>query len=935
MKRNYFIFRVLTNLNNLRISLGLSLLLSLHMASAQEFSADRAADWDVFPVGNLLVSEVEDTASADSSALEITTEVSTENWYDALAQTFQNSTPATVNGDSYTVSFKHRAEAGRQIRVQIHGRPTDTYGSDDNTYYDEFVEVFEGYQDFSFTFVSNDTVPGTVHVQLYAGGDDTTFLIDNFDIENTGPGSADGDEPYEDTDKWNTYPENVLNEEIVTDDNALNGEAFRISPQTSIADLQWYDTGFQILQDAAAPEESGKSYKISFSYRAEADRQFRLSLLSRPLDTYGSDDTTYFGDFLQAGTEYQNFETTVTSSASVPSAIYIGFLVGGDDTAIFIDDIQIEEVVPDREPNTFYVSQDGDDSNSGTENTPQAAWKTIRYGLSQLIAGDVLLLNDGTYQENTLVLSGVNGDADTRTIVRSINKWGAKIESTAQYSAILKVENSSFIEIDGIEVFNNNNVPFEDWNPGVQVIRSNYVTVKNVYAHDCGCNGISGREGDYFTFENNVVRDNAKTNPYNCSGISVYQPINLDDKPGFHIIIRNNVAFENECRLPFEPGGFDIPTDGNGIILDDFNQTQSDGIPPYTAASLVENNLTFNNGGAGIKIYEVQNATVRNNTAWHNNYVLQEYSSGIGEIGLQAVNGEMNVSNNLVAKIFEQTGYGLFLQTKESGTAKFTNNIVVGSNSFEGNAPVLEGNITVSDNQQSFPKFANATTDVQFSDIDDFRAYFGLREGSPALDAANDDLASSVDLGGVPRPIGSTADVGAYEGVQEGTGPLTPDETLVANITRTITAINIDGKKDGAYIGSENAIIKKLNPGAISEENDLSATWTSLYDDDYLYVLVSVNDDDLRNDSDSADNDDSIELYLDGDNSRDSIYGTNDFIYSIGWNDGDALAELTKNDIEGVEAAVSEVDGGYIAEFAVPWSKLAVTPADSLRIGFD
>ena len=892
-------------------------------------------DWDVFPVGNLTVSEEQDSDALNGSAIKFTTAISTQDWFNSLAQTFQNNTPATNNGDSYTVSFKHRADADRQLRVQIHGRPTDTFGSDDNTYYDQFVQIQQGYQEFSFTFISSDVVPGSVHVQLFGGGNDSAFYIDDFDVENTGPGFVDGEEPFEDITKWNSYPEEVLREEIISDAEALNGEAFRISPLTSIADLQWFDTGFQILQDAAVREESGKSYKVSFRYRSEANRQFRLSLLSRPLNTFGSDDTPYFGDFLQASTEYQDFNITFTSGVTANSAIYIGFLIGGDDNALLIDNIQIEEFIPAREPTTLYVRQDGSDTNVGTSNTPAGAWKTIAYALSQLVPGDVLLLNDGLYQENSLVLKDINGTAETKTIVRSINKWGAKIEGTTQFETIFSIENSSFIEIDGIEVFNNNNVEFEDWNAGVQSFGSDHVTIKNVYAHDCGCNGISGREGDYFTFENNIVRDNAKTNPFNCSGISVYQPINRDNEPGFHIIIRNNVAFENECRLPFTPLGFDVPTDGNGIILDDFNQTQSEGVPAFTGASLVENNLTFNNGGAGIKIFEVSNATVRNNTAWHNNYVLQEFSSGIGEIGLQAITGPMTVSNNLVVQTFQQSGSGLFLQTAEGGSASFTNNIVVGSNSFEGNAPALQNNIVVSGNQQSFPKFANATKDVLFTGIEDFRSYFALREGSPALDAANDDLAADNDLGGITRPIGSAADVGAFEGVEEGTGPLPQDAFLVAKISNTVTAIRIDGIRDGAYLGSNNPLTKKLSTDTIADETDLSANFTALYDENFLYVLVNVQDSNLQNGEEFTDHGDSIELYLDGDNSRDTTLGTNDFIYRIGYNDDSGLTELIRNDIEGAEAKISDTDGGYGTEFKIPWSKLSIIPSDSLRIGLD
>ena len=74
------------------------------------------------------------------------------------------------------------------------------------------------------------------------------------------------------------------------------------------------------------------------------------------------------------------------------------------------------------------------------------------------------------------------------------------------------------------------------------------------------------------------------------------------------------------------------PDEGPFANLANFN-TQAQGTP-FTAATLVENNLSFNNGGAGVKVFETSNATIRNNTVWHNNYVLQQESPNTAEIGI-------------------------------------------------------------------------------------------------------------------------------------------------------------------------------------------------------------------------------------------------------------------------------------------------------------
>src|SRR5262249_59863401 len=83
----------------------------------------------------------------------------------------------------------------------------------------------------------------------------------------------------------------------------------------------------------------------------------------------------------------------------------------------------------------------------------------------------------------------------------------------------------------------------------------------------------------------------------------------VDDAPGFHNVIAQNIAHDNSNP----PGG----TDGNGIIFDDGRHTQSDKLP-YTPATLIENNLVYFNGGGGIHVFRSTNVTVRNNTAYWN-----------------------------------------------------------------------------------------------------------------------------------------------------------------------------------------------------------------------------------------------------------------------------------------------------------------------------
>src|SRR5262245_38405406 len=70
----------------------------------------------------------------------------------------------------------------------------------------------------------------------------------------------------------------------------------------------------------------------------------------------------------------------------------------------------------DLSSNSFYVSTNGNDSNSGDTNAP---FRTIRFGLSHLNAGDTLIIRGGTYAEPIPYFTIPSGiDASRHTTVQ-------------------------------------------------------------------------------------------------------------------------------------------------------------------------------------------------------------------------------------------------------------------------------------------------------------------------------------------------------------------------------------------------------------------------------------------------------------------------------------------------------------------------------------
>ncbi|MDJ1492155.1 fibronectin type III domain-containing protein [Cytophagaceae bacterium DM2B3-1] len=454
----------------------------------------------------------------------------------------------------------------------------------------------------------------------------------------------------------------------------------------------------------------------------------------------------------------------------------------------------------------YYVRTDGNDNNPGTINSSSGAFRTVTKACQIATPGDIVNIANGRYVEGQINIDNKNGSKSTRLIIRSINKHGAVIASTSGTHAI-SISNSTGVTIDGLEVTFDN--PANSYHFGILASGfGNWITVSNCYVHDIGSSGIQINNADHVLIEGNVVRHNAaNTGNPNGSGISVYHPRHASDyiTGEWGVIIRNNICFENVCSYADPANGSitDAPTDGNGIILDDFNNTQTwntgGETGGYIHPSLVENNLSFNNGGRGIHIFQTNYSTVRNNTCYHNNYELGKYPQYYGW------NGDLNCSreslgckfyNNIaVMKSTNTPGYGL-LVTYDTDVQ---NNIVIGgagqftssnpsTNPATGTLPTTNQIRVLSD--QSYIKFVNPTYAItSFSSTNpQLSAYFGLQSTSPAINAGLNSQSPSSDLEGKVRPINSTVDIGAYEYGTPGTdtqAPTAPSGLSASGITQT------------------------------------------------------------------------------------------------------------------------------------------------------
>jgi hypothetical protein len=140
-------------------------------------------------------------------------------------------------------------------------------------------------------------------------------------------------------------------------------------------------------------------------------------------------------------------------------------------------------------------------------------------------------------------------------------------------------------------------------------------------------------------------------------------------------------------------------------------------------------------------------------------------------------------------------------------------------------------------------------------------------------------------------------------------------ERVDMEIAYAITPPVIDGEVDPVWALASTASFVPL-----ADPADGSGTWKVLYDEENLYVLVDVTDDSLKNDSASSWQDDSVEVYFDGGNTKLSTpLSGDDHQYTFGWTASDIQGTNITGYTAGIEQAQVTTATGWRIEVKMPW----------------
>ncbi|MCF0069710.1 right-handed parallel beta-helix repeat-containing protein [Dyadobacter sp. CY261] len=419
----------------------------------------------------------------------------------------------------------------------------------------------------------------------------------------------------------------------------------------------------------------------------------------------------------------------------------------------------------------YYVSPNGNDSNSGK--SVAKAFHSVQKGADAAGPGDTVFVLNGTYNttSGTLLNMQRSGKPGAYITIKALR--GHKPRFTASGNVWNTVSiNGSYVVLDGIELEGNNaNLTYEgamaSYNhhlgggknysdyaafntnaitiggPKLESKFPHHVVVRNCRVHDFPGGGISAIQADYLTIENNVVFNNAWYMMYAGSGISILTPFNSDKETGYKNFIRNNVVSGNKTTIPWIQ--LKKLSDGNGIIIDVNQHAYNNQDSPattkdeaYTGRTLVENNVSFNNGGSGIHSFKADHVDIINNTAYHNGTVVNYPDIFTNQCH------DVNIINNIM---YARAG-GLCNSAPKNATEIYAFNVYFnGQVGHKGESDV-----------EADPLFVNASTDHA-------SANFKLKAGSPAINHGSSKAGSfsASDIVGTVRPKGSAPDRGAYE----------------------------------------------------------------------------------------------------------------------------------------------------------------------------
>lgn len=395
---------------------------------------------------------------------------------------------------------------------------------------------------------------------------------------------------------------------------------------------------------------------------------------------------------------------------------------------------------------TFHVAVGGSNANSGLSQA--AAWATLQHAADVALAGDSVVVHDGTYQGFAAM---DNSGTAVAPIVFSALGNNVLIDQPCSYNNLdgINVENVEWVVIEGFEVVG---MP----RTGIRSALSDHVTLRYNTCSDNYKWGILTGFAEHVIIEHNT-----------CSGSEdehgIYFSNSADDP-----IIRFNHCFNNNANGIHMNG--DASLGGDGTISDAQvygNIIHGNGVAGGSGIncdgvinSVIYNNLLYDNHSSGISLYQIDAGSPSTGNRVYNNTIVNASDARWCINITDGCTGNQLLNNILI----NQHPFRGSIVVAEDALTGFVSdfNLVMERLSPDGDATILDLDAWQALGYDANSHVVGAAATLFIAPGSDFHPVSGTAQ---MVNAGTNVVSSvlSTDIDGLPRPQGSSFDIGCYE----------------------------------------------------------------------------------------------------------------------------------------------------------------------------